>query len=251
MKPHRMYPACVSLVALCAALCFSSADSHAQGCAPPACALSFHSVSFEGFAAGTSVEGLGAVDPDLALTSVPWSFSPSCAAGSAAVIEEGNPIPFSAYATNTNINNNCLNGTKGFADNSGCVLDYDFTFAPGVTVGCFGIRIVDYGDFFPFGGSIHQVLLTAYDVGNNVVNQDQLSVTGGVNLTGGDACSAQAGDPGNTVLSVSGPGIVKLTLRYNAYPDPNVGYDDITFCELSQPTPALRRSWGFVKTRYR
>src|SRR5262249_24663469 len=137
-------------------------------------------------------------------------------------------------------------------DDSGCVLDYDFTFAPGVTVNCFSVRMLDYGDLFPFGGTTHTVTVTAYDASSVQVAQDQLVMLGGVDLVTGDACTAGPnGDPGNRLLTVTGPGIVKVTLRFDAVPDPNVGFDDISFCETSQPTPTRATSWGTLKTLYR
>ena len=38
-------------------------------------------------------------------------------------------------------------------------------------------------------------------------------------------------------------GIRKVSLTFDAFPDPNVGYDDIAFCEESSPTPATKPSW--------
>lgn len=253
MRPHRTIPTPFALSASFAvvlALC-SATGARAQGCGPASCGTMFRYVDFETLPTGASVEGPGAIHPDLIVTSVAWPFSPTCPPGSARVIEEGNTFPYGAYGTIGSGVNGCLNGLRGFADDEQCVLDYDFTFAPGVTVSCFSIRILDYGDYFPFGGSTHQVLLTAYDAGSTMVSQDQLLMGGGVDLAGGDACVSQAGSPGNFRLVVSGSGIVKVTLTYDAYPDPNVGYDDITFCESTLPTPALPRTWGALKTLYR
>lgn len=253
MRPLDLHSLRSLLPALAvSALCLAApSESRAATCSPAACPTSFHHVNFEAIAPGTSVEGPGAVDADLTVTSLPWALGPSCPAGSAKVVEEGNPSPYYAWSTTTSVVNGCLDGARGFADDEQCVLDYDFTFAPGVTVGCFALRIVDYGDFFPFGGSTHAVTLTAYDASSAVVNTAQLLMGGGVDLSGGDACVTQPGSEGNTVLTVAGPGIVKVTLRYDAFPDPNVGYDDLSFCELTAPTPAAARSWGTLKSIYR
>jgi hypothetical protein len=225
--------------------------ARAQSCTPAACAATHHHVDFESLAPGTSVEGPGAVDPVLTITSVPWSAgTPSCTVGSAAVIEEGNPFPFVAYGTPAAIDNGCLTGVHGFADDANCVLDYEFTFAPGHTASCFGMRILDYGDYFPYGGTNHIVQLAAFDAGNVLVDQDVFTVTGAVDLTGGDACSTGPNAVGNHLLAVAGPGIVRVTLRFNAFPDPNVGFDDLTFCEAEAATPAIRVSWGNVKGAY-
>ncbi|NOT32868.1 MAG: hypothetical protein HOP12_01725 [Candidatus Eisenbacteria bacterium] len=225
-------------------------SAHAQLCGPGVCSAVFRLIDFESLTTGASVEGPLAIDPDLIINSVAWPFSPSCTVGSAAVVEEGNPVPYDAWGAGAGITNGCLNGIRGFADDAQCVLDYDFTFATGVTVSCFSIRILDYGDYFPFGGTTHEVLLTAYDASNTQVDQALLSTAGGPDLAAGDACITQAG-AGNVRLSVSGTAIVKVTLRYDAFPDPNVGYDDITFCETVEPTSARSRSWGTLKSIYR
>jgi hypothetical protein len=227
-----------------------TADAGAQ-CLPATCDATPVFLNFEGLAAGTSVEGLGAVHPHLNITSVPWAFSPSCTAGTAAVIEEGNPFPFASYGTAGSYPNGCLNGTHGYGDASACVLDYDFTFAPGVSVTCFSFRMLDYGDLYPFGTGAHQVDVTAYDAANNVVDTDQLAVFGPVQALAGDACDAGPNDSGNHLFTVTGAGIVKVTLRFDASPDPNVGFDDISFCEVVDVTPSLPGSWGRLKSIYR
>jgi len=236
---------------LLVALAGASAPASAQGCGPAACGTGFQLVDFEALAPGTSVEGPAAVHPDLTITSVAWPFGPSCAVGGAQVIEEGNLFPFGAYDTVSGGVHGCLNGVRGFADPAQCVLDYDFTFPAVAGVSCFSIRLFDYGDFFPFGGATHAVTLSAYDAASTLLDTDVLSMGGGVDLVGGDACVSQAGSPGNYRLAVSGPGIVKVTLRFDAFPDPNMGFDDITFCESGAPTPALPGSWGGVKAQYR
>jgi hypothetical protein len=226
--------------------------SHAMAqCAPAACSATHVFLDFESLTPGTSVEGLGAVYPDLNIASVAWPFGPSCVVGSAAAIEEGVATPFAAYGTAGSFPNGCLDGIRGFGDSQGCVLDYDFTFVPGVTVSCFSIRMLDYGDLFPFGGTTHTVTLTGYDASNVQVSQDVLTMLGAVNLVSGDACTAQGSDPGNHLFTVSGAGMVRVTLRFDAFPDPNMGFDDISFCEHSEPTSTLRRSWGDLKLRYR
>lgn len=245
--PGSLAAALLGLVALAAL----PSAAGAQACAPAACADTHHYVGFEGLAAGASVEGPGAVDPALTITSVPWGAGvPSCPIGSAAVIEEGNAFPFAAYGTPTAIDNGCLTGIHGFADDANCVLDYEFTFSPGHTASCFGIRMLDYGDYFPYGGTNHIVQLAAFDAANALVDQDVFTISGPVDLGGGDACATGPNSSGNHLFVVTGPGIVKVTLRFNAYPDPNIGFDDITFCEAEDPTPAFKASWGKVKASY-
>ncbi len=237
--------------ALMLAAPFLLARPAAAQCSPAACAGTHGVVTFESLAPGTPVEGLGAVHPDLRITSVAWPFGPTCAAGSAAVIEEGVAAPFAAYGTAGSYPNGCLDGIRGFGDSQGCVLDYDFTFAPGVSVSCFSLHMLDFGDLFPYGGTTHTVTMSAYNAGNTLVSQDVLTMLGGVDLVAGDACTSQGSDPGSKWFTVTGTGIVKVTLRFDAVPDPNCGFDSISFCEESAPTPTGAKSWGRLKSRYR
>ncbi len=252
MRPHAPHITrfLSTLSVLLLALVVPPPLAHSQTCGPGACPTGFHLLDFESLSPGTSIEGLGAVDPLLNISSVAWPYSPSCTPGTAVSVEEGNLFPFGAYTSNTSVVHGCMTGIRGFADSANCVLDYDFTFAPGTSATCFSIRVLDYGDYYPYGGATHQVFLTAYDASNAVVDQDQILATGGVDLTGGDACVTQAA-VGNVRLVVAGPGIVKVKLTYDRYPDPNVGYDDITFCAVSTPTQTLPRTWGRLKTTYR
>jgi hypothetical protein len=238
------------LPAVLAVLAFAAPRVQAQ-CLPASCTGTAVLINFESLAPGAPVEGLGAVHPQLNITGVPWTFGPSCAAGSSAVIAEGSAVPFASYGTAAG-DNGCLTGVQGFGHPAGCVLDYDFTFASGATVSCFSFRMLDYGDFQPFGGTVHTVTVTAYDAASSVVDTDVLVMGGGADLTTGDACTAGPnGDPGNKLFTVTGAAIVKVTLRFDAFPDPNVGFDDMSFCLHLDPTPTGRRSWGRIKTLYR
>ena len=245
---HR--PITTLILSLCVLAVLAPARVSAQ-CSPATCTGSPVFLGFESLTPGTTVEGLGAVHPDLRITSVAWPFGPSCTVGVAAAIEEGVATPFAAYGTGGSFPNGCLNGIRGFGDPQGCVLNYDFTFASGVTVSCFSIRMLDYGDLFPFGGTTHVVTLTGYDASNTQVSQDVLTMLGGVDLIAGDACTAQASDPGNRLFTVTGAGIVRAELRFDAVPDPNCGFDDISFCEHVLPTPTQRLNWSRVKYSYR
>jgi len=237
-------------VALAVLTC-TAARTHAQ-CLPATCSTGTPVfLNFESLTPGATVEGAGAVYPQLKITGVPWAFSPSCSTGTTAVIQAGSAIPFASYSSGST-DNACLSGNRGFGHPADCVLDYDFTFSAGATVSCFSFRMVDYGDYFPFGGTTHTVTVTAYDAGSSVVDTDVLLMGGGVNTTTGDACGAGLnGDPGNKLFTVTGAGIVKVTLRFDQFPDPNVGFDDVSFCLHIDPTPIERRSWGRIKTLYR
>jgi len=88
------------------------------------------------------------------------------------------------------------------------------------------------------------VFLTAYDASNTQVDQAILTVSGG-ETPSGDACVSQPGATGNYVLRVGATDIRRVSLTYDAFPDPNVGYDDVAFCEartlsVDAPVPAER-----------
>lgn len=211
-----------------------------QSCPPHTCA-SPKIVDFENLAVGASVEDPGVAHPDLKITSVPWTLGPpgmpgtSCP-GPARVIQVNNDYPWASYSSSSGIDNGCLTGSQGFGDSSDCVLNYDFTFLHNVTVSSFSLRVLDYGDYFPYHGNSHTVTLTAYNASNQPLCSDVLTVLGG-ETSAGDAC-AGPDSKGNYVLSVSGSGITKVSLTYDQYPDPNVGYDDISFCEeTAAPCP--------------
>ncbi len=238
---------CLVLLALAAGI---PAAAIAAPCTPASCSATFHGVTFEGFAPGSLVEGLGTVDPVLNIASVPWAYGAGCPAGSTRVIEEGNVVPFSSYDT-AGGNNGCLDGIHGMGHPANCVLDYDFTFAPGVMVGCFGIKLFDFGDYYPYGGAVHGATLTAYDASHAVVSVATLAGGAGIDSTSGDACLSQAGMPGNFTMSVSGYGITRVELRFGPSPDPNVGFDTIAFCEIPAATAIPTRTWGRLKGVYR
>ena len=242
-----MRPLALALAAsLLAASSFASLAGAA--CTPAVCTGAFHGVTFESFAPGTVVEGLGAVDAHLRITSVAWGFGAGCPLGSTRVIEEGNSSPYSSYSTGVGVSNGCLDGVRGMGHPANCVLDYDFTFAPGVTVGCFSIKLFDFGDYYPYGGTVHGATLTAYNASNAIVGVGTLTGGAAVDSTSGDACLSQAGLPGNFTFSVAGTGITRIELRFGPSPDPNIGFDSIAFCETSAAVDVRRRTWGTLKT---
>ena len=243
--------ASLRVLALVAAALAHAGLATAAPCTPVTCTGTFHGVTFESLAPGSLVEGVGTVDPDLRITSVPWGFGAGCATGVTRVIEEGNPLPFGSYSTAAGVDNGCLDGIRGMGHPANCVLDYDFTFAPGVTVGCFAIKLFDFGDYYPYGGAVHGATLTAFDASHAVVSTATLAGGAAVDSTSGDACLSQAGMPGNFTLTVSGAGITRVELRFGPSPDPNIGFDTIAFCELTAATPTRPRSWGRLKTHHR
>jgi hypothetical protein len=229
---------------------FIAGRASAQTCADPSrCADTPVLITFESLAAGTSVEGPGAVYPPLTIQTAASPLYPSCTVGSARVIEELNPFPYGSYSTASGGINGCLTGVHGFADSADCVLDYQFTFGPGYTVSCFSVLMLDYADYFPYGGSSHSVLMEAFDASNVIVDTFTLTEFGGTQLGSGDACDAQPGDPGRTTMFVTAPGIKKVRIRFTEAPDPNVGFDDLAFCLQEPPTPVVPGSWSGIKAR--
>jgi hypothetical protein len=124
---------------------------------------------------------------------------------------------------------------------------YTFTFAAGVSVGRFSIVLLDWGDFLPFGENPDhrsEVTVRGYDAVGEVVDSETLGFTtsnaaknGRItpefgNLTvSGDACTARWGEPGRHEFVVTGPGIVRVELRFRdrASMDPNVALDRIQY----------------------
>ncbi|MFN8589354.1 MAG: hypothetical protein U0704_16300 [Candidatus Eisenbacteria bacterium] len=247
----RRFASVRPLVVVAALASLLSSRVQAAPCTPATCTGTFRGVTFEALAPGSAVEGAGTLHPDLTVTSVPWSFGAGCPTGVTRVIEEGNPLPFGSYSTASGFDNGCLDGLRGMGHPANCVLDYDFTFAPGVTVGCFSIKLFDFGDYYPYGGAVHGATLTAYDATHAVVGVATLGGGAAVDSSSGDACLSQAGMPGNFTMAVSGTGITRLELRFGPSPDPNIGFDTIAFCELTAATPTRPRSWGRLKTHHR
>ena len=213
-------------------------------------------VDFETNTTGGSVEGLGAVHPLLNIHAVN---------GTAVVIETGalpatyggpqvgnvsaGPGPSRRNncledASRNRVNVNVSSGAtaKGFGDQDAPgthAQDFDFTFAPGVRVAAFSVRMFDFGDFNPTGATTHSVTLTGFDALGSVSDILSYTSTGAGNPRGGsagdlfitgDACDAAADltQPGYYEFKVQGAGILRVELRATGF-DPNVGFDSISF----------------------
>jgi hypothetical protein len=167
---------------------------------------------------GSSVEGLGTVNPDLNIST----------SGNAVVVTE-NQEP-KAYGA-PNGDNSILNGGvgvlgNGFSD-SEQLHDYNFTFSPDVTIDYFSIQMLDYGDFNPVQAVENSVVLAAYDANDVLVNSDALDFTsdgkslprdgsaGDLWVTG-DAISAVPGEPGNFTFTVTGNEITRVSLEFSS-----------------------------------
>ena len=188
-------------------------------------------VGFESLAVGSSVEGLGAVNADLNISS----------SGTAKIIREGDPTGATYGAPNIgSVLNNCLDGEQGFADTTRNHV-YDFDFG-GKTVSEFSLLMLDFGDLNNDHTTNHLVRVTAFDIDNNVVDTDDLTYTSSTltnpRLAGssagdlyhtGDACDASPQQPGNYKFTVSGSGIVRVEFRVLEGIDRNIGFDNVEF----------------------
>jgi len=192
---------------------------------------------FSQLPAGASVEGLGTVHPDLNINSL---------SGTAVSIEEEEaPVAYGAPNGPTSTANNGVGTLAGFFDNSR-IHNYEFSFAPGVTVNFFSVKTLDFGDFNPSNAIEHGAILTAYDSNDVEIDSQMLEFTsdgtitptsgsaGNLQLTG-DAISAQEGQPGNFTFTVAGAGIARVEFKFSnnvnptASSDPNVALAVLCF----------------------
>lgn len=186
-------------------------------------------VDFNTVAVGESVEGMGTIFPGFNITT---------STGKAVAIQESE-IPYAYAAPNTPAElrrgNGGVTNFNGFYDEDR-VHEYDFAFDLGTTVDFFALNMLDYGDFNRNGGTEHEVRLTAYDIGGNIVDTDILSFTsdaGTIPRSGsagdlwytGDAVSSQPGQPGNYTFIVEGQNIAYLELRGSSNVDPSIPSD--------------------------
>ncbi len=207
-------------------------------------------INFAALPAGTSVEGLGTMYPDLNIAS----------SGDVVSIQEGDATAAGYGAPNPVANlgpsilNNGLGPMGGFMDVTRNH-DYTFTFSPNYTVSNFSLKMLDYGDYNAVNAVQHSSSLVAYNGNNQQVAQDTLSFTsdagtspisgsaGNLQLTG-DAITAVNEQPGNYTFDVSASGITRLQLNFdnNQVPgtpaDPNFGLAVLCFQpEPVDPTP--------------
>ena len=206
-------------------------------------------VSFDSMAAGQSVVGAGVVHPLLTIGD---------SGGNAVLaIEESGSLaaysaPFGQNIANGNIGT--AQSARGFADVGGPP-DYSyqtkkhryvFTFAPGVAVSRFSVRMLDWGDFLPYGANAdgrYAMLMTAFNASGDVVATDEIAFTStdstlfrtspeyGDLRVSGDAATATDGKPGNVVLRVTAPGIVRVEVhaRDQQSIDPHIGFNELQF----------------------
>ena len=129
---------------------------------------------------------------------------------------------------------------------------YTFTFAPGVTVSHFSLRMQDFGDWNPTASTSHHVSATAYDINGFIVSRQEINYTtlgviiptsssafGDVSVTG-DAVVASPGELGNWTWNLSGTGIVRVVLEFGEGYDPALGLDLLSYtidCEAPDGLP--------------
>jgi hypothetical protein len=193
--------------------------------------------------AGQSVVGQGVVHPLL-------NIETSGGNDVFALRELVAPVAFGGGAQN--FANYCLGPDGGFADLGNTTFHYttknhQYAFAFTSSISEFTIRMVDWGDFLPYGGNVDQtyaVTMTAYNAANDVVDTDTVQFTSSSTATSnrpsnefgplgtsGDACLATAGQPGNYTFHVQGSGIVRVTLSPRDRPstDPNIAFSNLGF----------------------
>lgn len=161
------------------------------------------------------------------------------------------PATYGAPNGANSLSNGCLDfETWGFANVEASGSDpqnFDFTFTNPVS--SFSLRMLDYGDFNPERETHHKVSMVAFDSDDNMVDSQVLEhyTDGSVNpkkawadagkttllfdtlFEQGDACDAEAGEPGNYRWQVSGPGIERVELRFEGGYDPNLAFDDLCY----------------------
>ncbi len=200
---------------------------------PPVCTPVVVTANFNQVPVGASVEGLNAVAPGLNINAIGTAIH---------VIEGAAPAVYGSAGIGLSPINGGMATGGGFSDQTTQVAlqahQYTFTFAPGVSVNNFSLRMLDYGDFNPTSNTSHLVTMTAYNTSNIVVSTHQLSYTTvgnnsslyGNMLVAGDARGAIPGQPGNWTWRVSGNGIARVVLNFGVGFDPNIGFDTLTFC---------------------
>lgn len=204
-------------------LCFNPTSPPEPGCA-----------NFADFTPGQPIQGLGRVHPFLNINT----------SGQAVVLQAAT-LPAGYYAmtpADPRLANGALPAEGGFVDISR-IHNYAFTFAPGITVDDFQIRMLDYGDLNILLASEHEVKLVAYDAANNIVATDSFMFTSDGNVLPrdgsagdlkftGDAGTAVDGEPGNRLYHVTGAGITRVEIQYNSSGNPTPSDSHFALADL-------------------
>ena len=202
---------------------------------PVSCTVKTETADFTKIPAGQAVQALGAVADDLQISALNTAVS----------IRAGlDPMAYGAGSTSS-LENGGIGQIGGFSDVQAHINKqahhYTFTFAPGVSVNEFSLRMLDYGDWNPTKDTSHSVVMKAFDANNVLVKKQVLSFTtpgvanptssskyGNLQITG-DAVLASAGQPGNWTWHITGTGIVRVKLDFGLGFDPNVAFDTLRF----------------------
>lgn len=174
------------------------------------------------------------------------------------------PIIYRAPNSISGAINGGMSSTGGFGDISTNQLhDFIFSFATGTTITNLSLRMLDHGDYNPGGATQHSVVLEALNGVGAVIDQNILSYTsdnainptsgsaGNLQLTG-DAVTANLGEPGNIILSVSGTGITEVRLLYSnngvriGPSDPNIAFDSLNVNFVPIPPAAWLLGSGLI-----
>ena len=208
-------------------------------------------IDFSGFSPGDSIEGLGTVHPLLNIATsnaAGAALFPAMAPTTYGASNPGGPV----------IGNGGLSPSGGFADiDSSRLHDFEFSWASGVTVSAFSIRMLDHGDFNPAHARSHRVVFEALDAFDGLVDSAELSYTStaATNPRGGsagdlfftgDALRGSPGEPGVFTFGLSGSSITRVRVLYehdgpdrppNAPSDPNIAFDSLDIDFNSTPVP--------------
>jgi hypothetical protein len=220
---------------------------------PPVCTPVVVTADFSQIMPGNSVEGMGAVAPNL---NIDADASPNATA--VKIAQSIPPVLYNATGSGTLISNGGISPTGGFSDVvtqlAGQAHRYTFTFAPGVTASNFSLHMLDFGDLNPTLNTNHSVTMTAYNASNIIITRHELSyltlaeiLPGSSNIYGnlqitGDAHSGLPGQPGNWTWNLFGSGISKVVLEFGVGFDPNLGFDSLSYtteCVLSCQAPVV------------
>ena len=196
---------------------------------------------------GTSVVGAGTLHPLLNIES-------SGGNDVRAIVEQQNPVAYGANSGGVqNVINACAGSGGGFADLGDSFGSwqsknhaYSFRFVGG-TVSEFQLRMLDWGDYLPYGacgGGVCNATLIGYDAKDDVVAKDSISFSSTGNQkygrpsdefgsleNSGDACEAQDGQPGRYKFTLKAKGIarVQLVFKDKASIDPHMALAELCF----------------------
>ena len=186
----------------------------------------FSCADFNTIGAGNTVEGLGAVHPDLNID----------APGTAVAVADG-AAPTAYLAPNDlGYINEGLGSNGGFYDTA-LEHEYSFSFAPGLSVDLFNLRMRDFGDWNGVNATWHQISLIAYNANDEIVDTSVLEYTTddqqrptssqfGSLYISGDAVTAEEEQPGNYTFTVEGTAITRIELRFDNDVVPGTPSDD-------------------------